>query len=233
MRVCGATTGSRYSLLTCELRITVDHLFQTILTRLVCIACPYYTARHCSPSHTVPDVQPCRRIVASARPLHDATSHLRQMCVCVRERGRVEGIVIFLFHCFVLLNKINEYGFIFYYLFFFAAFFITNVQILITHTSHSTDQHILRQFCLFVLCPFPPLFSFPSLPFFVSLIFPFLIFIYHFSLLCFSSRLPFILPSLTVIVIVRSFHPPPPAVFLLHFFCSHTFFNWKCTSAVL
>lgn len=194
MRVCGATTGSRYSLLTCELRITVDHLFQTILTRLVCIACPYYTARHCSPLHTVPDVQPCRRIVASARPLHDATSHLRQMCVCERERGRVEGIVIFLFHCFVLLNKINEYGFIFYYLFFFAAFFITNVQILITHTSHSTDQHILRQFCLFFLCPFPPLFSFPSL-------------------LCFS-HLPFFnfhLPLLSPLLLIpSSLHSPFP-----------------------
>lgn len=179
MRVCGATTGSRYSLLTCVLRITVDHLFQTILTRLVCIACPYYTARHCSPSHTVPDVQPCRRIVASARPLHDATSHLRQMCVCERERGRVEGIVIFLFHCFVLLNKINEYGFIFYYLFFLQLFSLTTCRFW-SHTpptqqiSTSSDSFV-SSFSAHSLL------SFPSLPFFVSLIFPFLIFIYHFS----------------------------------------------------
>lgn len=179
MRVCGATTGSRYSLLTCVLRITVDHLFQTILTSLVCIACPYYTARHCSPLHTVPDVQPCRRIVASARPLHDATSHLRQMCVCERERGRVEGIVIFLFHCFVLLNKINEYGFIFYYLFFLQLFSLTTCRFW-SHTpptqqiSTSSDSFV-SSFSAHSLL------SFPSLPFFVSLIFPFLIFIYHFS----------------------------------------------------
>ena len=88
MSICAATTGSSYSLMTCVLRISVDHHFQTVLTCLVCIACPYYTARHCSPSHTVADRQPCCRITAWAQPLYDATSHLRQVCVCVCERER-------------------------------------------------------------------------------------------------------------------------------------------------
>ena len=181
MRVCGATVGSSYSLLTCVLRITVDHLFQTILTRSVCIAYPYYTAWHCSPSHTVPDLQPCRRITASARPPHHATSHLRQICVCVCvcERERVEGIVIFLFHCFVLLNKINENVFFFFFLQLFSSATCTFWSHTPPTQQISTSSDILSfvssssAHSLFSSL----LFSFPSLSFFVSLMFPFFIFI--------------------------------------------------------
>lgn len=99
-------------------------------------------------------------------------------------------------------------------LFFFAAFFITNVQILITHTSHSTDQHILRQFCLFFLCPFPPLFSFPSLLCFSHL--PF--FNFHLPLLSSASHPVF--PSFSLPLLSLSLS----GVFtLLLFFYSYTF----------
>lgn len=91
------------------------------------------------------------------------------------------------------------------------------MQILITHTSHSTDQHILRQFCLFVLCPFPPLFSFPSLLCFSHL--PFFKFSFTTSL---SSASHPVFPSFSLPLLSLSLSGVFPLLLLL-FFYSYTF----------
>lgn len=90
------------------------------------------------------------------------------------------------------------------------------MQILITHTSHSTDQHILRQFCLFFLCPFPPLFSFPSLLCFSHL--PF--FNFHLPLLSSASHPVF--PSFSLPLLSLSLSGVFTLLLLL-FFYSYTF----------
>ena len=123
------------------------------------------------------------------------------VCVCVWERETT-----YVYFCFVLLNKINENGG-FWQLFSLAAcrFWL--------HKPHTQQISSFSGLSLLSLpAPSSPLFSFPSL-FLSSPIF--FIFMYPFSLFCLSSCPPSILPSLTVTVIVRSFHPPHAVFFLL------------------